>query len=75
MRGITFEKDANGDDRYVRFDLKKYGDDLRPLLMKLGVLNKEEQAPEGWDEALTPEEFLAESKKMIRKIFDEKGKI
>lgn len=26
MKGITFEKDANGNNRYVRFDLNKYGD-------------------------------------------------
>lgn len=28
MKGITFEKDANGNNRYVRFDLNKYGDSV-----------------------------------------------
>ncbi|MFA7468938.1 MAG: hypothetical protein WCY63_00005 [Weeksellaceae bacterium] len=71
MKGVTFGKDANGKDRYVRFDLEQYAEELRPLLDKIGY----SQPPEGWEEALTPEEFLAESKKMIRKIFNERSKI
>lgn len=75
MKGVTFEKDANGKNRYIRFDLNKYGAELRPLLKKLGIVDEEEQAPEGWEEALTSEEFLVESKKMIRKIFNERNKV
>ena len=75
MTGITFEKDAKGNNRYIRFDLQRYEKDLRPLLKKLGIVIEEEKAPEGWEEALTPEEFLAESKKIIRKIFDERSKV
>lgn len=71
MKGITFEKDANGRDRYVRFDLEQHGEKLLPLLEDLGVV----QAPEGWDEALTPEEFLMEAKKMMRQKFDERNKV
>lgn len=71
MKGVTFEKDANGKERYVRFDLEQYGEKLRPILKELGVV----QAPEGWDEALTPEEFLTEAKKMIRQKFDERSKV
>lgn len=26
MEGITFEKDKNGENRYVRFDLKQHGE-------------------------------------------------
>lgn len=42
--------------------------------------NKKKKIPfsekplKGWDEALTSEEFLAESKRMIRRIYDEKNK-
>lgn len=71
MKGVTFEKDANGHTRYVRFDLEEHGERLRPILEDLGGV----QPPEGWDEALTPEEFLAEAKKMLRQKFDERNKI
>lgn len=71
MKGVTFEKDANGKERYVRFDLEQYGEKLRPILEDIGA----GQAPEGWDEALTPEEFLKEAKKMIRQKFDERNKV
>jgi len=71
MKGVTFEKDANGKNRYVRFDLNQHGELLRPILEGLG----EVQPPDGWDEALTPEEFLAEAKKMIRRKFEERNKI
>lgn len=71
MKGVTFEKDANGKDRYVRFDLKQYAEELRPLLDKIGY----SQPPEGWEEALTSEEFFEEAKKMLRRKFDERSKI
>lgn len=75
MKGVTFEKDANGNNRYVRFDLNKYGEELRPLLKKLGFVDEEDQAPEGWEDALTSEEFFEETKKMLRSKFDERSKI
>lgn len=71
MKGVTFEKDKNGENRYVRFDLNQHGERLRPILEDLG----EVQPPEGWDEALTSEEFFEEVKKMLRKKFDEKNKV
>lgn len=66
MKGVVFEKDEKGKNRYVRFDLKQHGERLRPILEEL----EKTQAPVGWDEALTPEEFLAEAKKMIRQIYN-----
>ncbi|MFA7444849.1 MAG: hypothetical protein WCY89_02800 [Flavobacteriaceae bacterium] len=74
MKGVTFEKDTNGKDRFVRFDLEQHGEELRPLLEKMGLTQPEEPL-EGWDEALTPEEFLAEAKKIIRQKFEERNKI
>lgn len=71
MEGVTFEKDKNGENRYVRFDLKQHGERLRPILEDL----EEVQPPEGWEEALTPEEFLAAAKIMIRQKFEERNKI
>ena len=67
MKGVTFEKDASGKNRFVRFDLEQYGEQLRPLLQELGI----EQKPEGWEDGLTSEEFLTAAKKILRKKFDE----
>lgn len=47
---------------------------MRPLLKKLGVAKSDEQAPEGWEDALTSEEFFEKSKKMLRRKFDEEVK-
>lgn len=71
MKGVTFKQDANGENRYVRFDLKGHGERLQPILDDLGMV----QPLEGWDEALTTEEFLAKAKKMLRRKFDEKNKV
>lgn len=71
MKGVTFEKDASGKKRFVRFDLKQHGERLRPILENLRKI----QPPDGWDEALTSEEFLTEAKKMIRRKFEERNKI
>jgi len=71
MRGVTFEKDSNGENRFVRFDLRQYGDILRPVLENIGAITP----PDGWEDALTPEEFLVEAKKTIRRKFDERNKI
>lgn len=71
MKGITFEKDANGNNRYVRFDLLQYGDELQPLLEKLGIMRKADD----WEEGLTPDEFLAATKKALLNKFDERNKV
>lgn len=71
MKGITFEEDANGNVRFVRFDLEQHGELLRPILEDLG----EVQPPDGWEEALTPEEFMVEAKKMLRRKIEERNKI
>ncbi len=70
VTGVYFEKDANGNDRFVRFDMQRHGHRLQPLLEELGCV----QAPEGWDDAMTLEEFAAEAKQMLRNKFDERGK-
>lgn len=71
IKGISFEKDENGNDRYVRFDLQRYANYLQPIFQKLGIHN----APEGWEEGLNSKEFLTEAKKLLRKKFDQKNKI
>lgn len=71
MKGVTFEKDKNGENRYVHFDLNQHSGRLRSILEEL----EEVQPPEGWDEALTPEEFLTEAIKVIHQKFEERNNI
>ncbi len=71
MKGVTFEKDKDGKNRYVRFDLKEHGERLRPILEEI----EDKNSLDGWDEALTPEEFVAEAKKIMRRKFEERSKI
>ncbi len=71
MKGITFEKDINGKDRFVRFDLRQFGKELQPLLQKLGFV----QVPDDWEEGLSSKEFLMTAKKVLRKKFDDRNKI
>lgn len=71
IKGVTFESDKTGKKRYVRFDLQHYEEFLKPLFKQLGI----QQKPEDWDEALSPEEFLTEAKKMLRQKFDERSKV
>lgn len=71
MKGVIFEKDASGENRYVRFDLKQHGEKLRPILKEI----EEENTLEGWEETLSPEEFLEEAKRMLRRKFNERDKV
>jgi hypothetical protein len=65
--GITIEKDDLGKDRYIRIDLDKYAQLLRPFMVTTGLI---EEKPEGWDDALTLKKFLSEMKKMMKQKFD-----
>jgi len=71
MKGIVFEKDTNGKNRFVRFDLRQYGEQLRPLLQELGF----EQVSDSWEEGLTSKEFLTAAKEIPRKKFDGRSKV
>jgi hypothetical protein len=42
IAGIQFEKDARGNRRYVRIDLKKHGNDIAPFLEKVGAVDIDE---------------------------------
>lgn len=71
MKGVTFEKDASGKNRYVRFDLQQYGEQLQPLFQKLGI----EHTPDDWEYGLTSEQFLTAAKKLLHNKFDERNKV
>ena len=65
VKGITFEKDANGHNRYLRIDMKRHAQLLNPLLQQLNA----SLYPDGWEDGLTSDEFLSEVKIMLRKKF------
>ena len=71
VKGVTFEKDTKGNDRYVRIDMTQHAQLLNPLLQQLGVL----RYPCGWEDGLTSDEFLLEAKAMLRKKFDDRNKV
>ncbi|MCL1943825.1 MAG: hypothetical protein FWF54_09805 [Candidatus Azobacteroides sp.] len=71
VKGITFEKDAKGNNRYIRIDMMRHAQLLNPLLQQLGIL----QYPDGWENGLTSDEFLSETKIMLRNKFDDRNKI
>ena len=71
VKGVTFEKDTNGYNRFVRIDMLKYGKVINPILQQSGI----KQYPDGWEDGLTSEEFLAESKALLKKKFDDRNKV
>jgi len=71
IKGITFEKDTKGNNRYIRIDMKRHARVLHPLLQQWGV----QQYPDGWEDGLTSEEFLTEAKTMLHKKFDARNKV
>ena len=76
VSGIELEKDAAGNNSYVRIDLKKYGDMINPILQRLGVNLSDSNLDEferDWNKVLSIEEFRQYSKQELRKHFYEKN--
>ena len=76
VSGIELEKDAAGNNSYVRIDLKKYGDMINPILQRLGVNLSDSNLDEferDWHKGLSIEEFRQYAKQELRKHFYEKN--
>ena len=71
VKGVTFEKDTKGINRYIRIDMMCHAQILYPFLQQLGIV----QYPDGWEDGLTSEEFLSEVKAILRKKFDDRNKV
>jgi hypothetical protein len=71
VKGVTFEKDAKGNDRYIRIDLMRHAHALYPLLQQWGI----EQYPDEWENGLTSEEFLSEAKTILQRKFNGRNKV
>ena len=71
VSGIELEKDAAGNNSYVRIDLKKYGDMINPILQRLGVNLSDSNLDEferDWNKGLRQY-----AKQELRKHFYEKN--
>ena len=76
VSGIELEKDAAGNNSYVRIDLKKYGDMINPILQRLGVNLSDSNLDEferDLNKGLIIEEFIQYAKQELRKHFYEKN--
>ena len=76
VSGIELEKDAAGNNSYVRIDLKKYGDMINPILQRLGENLSDSNLDEferDWNKGLSIEEFRQYAKQELRKHFYEKN--
>ena len=76
VSGIELEKDAAGNNSYVRIDLKKYGDMINPILQRLGVNLSDSNLDEferDRHKGLSIEEFRQYAKQELRKHFYEKN--
>lgn len=71
LKGISFEKDSEGNNQYVRIEINRYAEELKPFFEKIGVSEK----PKDWKDGISSQEFLEESKKILRKKFDERNPI
>ena len=74
VSGIELEKDAAGNNSYVRIDLKKYGDMINPILKRLGVnlsVSNLDEFERDWNKGLSIEEFRQYAKQELRKHFYE----
>ena len=61
--GIEIEKDAQGQDAFIRIDLNKYGKQLEPFLQELGINDDFESE---WENSLTIEEAKKQSIEKIK---------
>ena len=71
VSGIELEKDAAGNNSYVRIDLKKYGDMINPILQRSD--SNLDEFERDWNKGLSIEEFRQYAKQELRKHFYEKN--
>lgn len=56
IQGIQFENDANGIRQYIKIDLEKYGNQLKPFLKKIGIVDAKDIFDLEWKNAVSSEE-------------------
>ena len=68
VSGIELEKDAAGNNSYVRIDLKKYGDMINPILKQLGVIGQT-QFDKDWEQRIEHRGIQTIRKTRTKKTF------
>ena len=68
IQGIQFENDANGIRQYIKIDLEKYGNQLKPFLKKIGIVDAKDTFDLEWENAVSSEDFLKKVIENIKKL-------
>lgn len=71
ISGIQFEKNAKGQNTYVRINLKKYGEKLEPFLNEIGISTTskpEDDFEKEWKTGITGKELLNSVQKHIEQL-------
>lgn len=66
VAGIEIEKNANGQDAFIRIDLKKYKKQLQSFLQEVGVI--EDDFEKEWRKGLTKEELIKQVTEHIKSL-------
>jgi hypothetical protein len=61
--GIEIEKDAQGQDAYIRIDLNKYGKQLESFLQEVGLNDDFENE---WEKSLSKKELINDVTEYIK---------
>lgn len=67
VAGIQFEKDSRGRMAYVRINLKKYGNEIKPFLSSVGAID-EDQFEKDWANSITLDEMQNRLLPRIKKL-------
>ncbi len=68
IQGIQFENDANGNRQFIKIDLEKYGDQLKPFLKKIGIELEKDSFDLEWENAVSSEDFLKKAIVNIKQL-------
>jgi hypothetical protein len=66
VAGVQIETNAKGALTYARFDLKKHGEKITPILQELGVI--EDEFDKKIKNGISGDELVADVKKYIRTL-------
>lgn len=64
IKGIEIEKNSEGEDTFIRIDLKKYGKQLQPFLEEIGLIDDDFEKE--WENGLTLDEAKEKSIAKLR---------
>lgn len=66
IAGIEIEKNAKGQDAFIRINLKKYKKQLQPFLQEVGLI--EDEFEKEWKNSITGDELIKRVSKHIKSL-------